>query len=130
MGRPKGSKNKGVRAKARTPYQTYSDWYDKYTKGNKSKLFSKKFSKDEFDYWYKIARAKGMKNPARKIAMEQEYVERSMEKGLRKMYGKDNIPDMSTKEKRQQVVQDYINNLTAQGMNESDAWEEFREYFY
>ena len=48
MGRPKGSKNKRVRAKARTPYQTYSDWYDKYTKGAKKSLFRDKLTPEEF----------------------------------------------------------------------------------
>lgn len=129
MGRPKGSKNKRVRAKPRTPYQTYSDWYDQYTKKGKDKLFMPKFNKDEFEFWYKRAKAKGLKNPARKVAMDQEYVERSMEKGLKKMYG-DNIPDLKTKEARQQIARDYVDNLISQGLTESDAWEEFREYFY
>lgn len=130
MARRKGSRNRGVRSKPRTPYQTYSDWYDKYTKGDKAKLFDKKLTKEEFEYWYKRAKAKGYKNPARKVAMEQEYVERSFERGLRKKYGKDNIPDLSSKEARQQAARDYINELTSQGMSEEDAWEEFREYFY
>lgn len=129
MGRPRGSKNRVKRKAPRTPYQTYSDWYDKYTKGNKKALFDKKLSKEEFEYWYKIAKAKGYKNPARKVAMEQEYVERSFERGLRKKYG-DKMPDLSTKEQRIKVAQDYINELISQGMSEADAWEEFREYFY
>ena len=129
MGRPRGSKNKKPRAKARTPYQTYSYWYDKYTKNGKDKLFMPKFSEDDFEFWYKRAKAKNLPNPARKVAMEQEYVERSMEKGLRKMYGND-IPDLSSKEARQKLAQDYVNNLMSQGLTESDAWEEFREYFY
>lgn len=140
MARRKGSKNRRVRAKPRTPYQTYSDWYDTYTKDGKSKLFGKKLKehtddpkhdKESFEYWYRRAKAKGYKNPARKVAMEQEYVDRSFEYGLRKMYGKDNIPDLSTKEKRRQVAEDYVNDLMLNGgMTEEDAWEEFREYFY
>lgn len=129
MGRPKGSRNRVRRKAPRTPYQTYSDWYDRYTKGAKSKLFDKKLSKEEFEYWYKRAKAKGYANPARKVAMEQEYVERSFEKGLRKMYG-DDIPDLSTKEARQQLAENYVNDLTAQGLSIEEAWEEFREYFY
>ena len=129
MGRPKGSRNRAKRKAPRTPYQTYSDWYDKYTKGNKSKLFDKKLSKEEFEYWYKRAKAKGYANPARKVAMEQEYVERSFEKGLKKLYG-DDIPDLSTKEARQQLAENYVNDLTAQGLSIEEAWEEFREYFY
>jgi hypothetical protein len=129
MGRPKGSKNRVKRQRARTPYQTYSYWYDKYTKGDKAKLFSKKLSKEEFEYWYKRARAKGYSNPARKVAMEQEYVERSMERGLRKMYG-DDLPDLSTKEARMKYAQDYVDQLILDGLSEEDAWSEFREYFY
>lgn len=129
MARRKGSKNRVRRKSARTPYQTYSDWYDKYTKGDKAKLFSKKYSKEEFEYWYKRAKAKGLKNPARKVAMEQEYVERSMERGLRKMYG-DELPDLSTKEARMKFAQDYVDQLVLDGLSEEDAWEEFRDYFY
>lgn len=36
MGRPIGSKNKKPRAKARTAYETYEYWYDKYTRGEKA----------------------------------------------------------------------------------------------
>ena len=36
MGRKLGIKNKKTRAKAKSPYETYSYWYDKYTKGEKA----------------------------------------------------------------------------------------------
>ena len=36
MGRKLGSKNKKIRAKARSAYDTYSYWYDVYTKGEKA----------------------------------------------------------------------------------------------
>ena len=36
MGRKLVSKNKFKRAKARSAYDTYSYWYDKYTKGEKA----------------------------------------------------------------------------------------------
>ena len=138
MGRPRGSRNRGVRRRARTPYQTYSEWYDKYTKGNKKGLFAPKLhnkeqypdDKDSFEYWYKIAKAKGLSNPARTVAMEQEYVERSMERGLRKIYG-NNMPDLSDKDKRREVAQQFVDDLVINdGLTESDAWEEFRDYFY
>lgn len=129
MGRPIGSKNKGIRRKARSPYQTYSYWYDKYTKGYKAGWFRPKYDKKEFNYWYKIAKMKKVKNPARYIAMSQEYVERSFERGYKKLYGK-NLPDITDKNTRIQIAQDYVNDLMQQGFDESDAWEEFREYFY
>lgn len=140
MGRPKGSRNRKLRKAPRSAYDTYSDWYDRYTKGDKSKLFSKKLKrytndplhdKDSFEYWYRRAKAKGYANPARKVAMEQEYVDRSMERGLRKMYGKDDMPDLSTKEARMEYAKQYVDQLVLEkGISESDAWEEFREYFY
>lgn len=141
MGRPRGSKNKKPRAKARTAYQTYLGWYDQYTKeyggADRSKWFKPKLhekalsSKDEdsFEYWYKIAKAKGVKNPARYVAMSQEYVERSFESGYKRLYGK-SLPDITDEKVRKQIAQDYVNNLINQGLTESDAWEEFREYFY
>ena len=36
MGRKLGSKNKKIRAKARSAYDTYSYWYDTYTKDEKA----------------------------------------------------------------------------------------------
>ena len=36
MGRKLGIKNKGTRAKAKSPYETYEYWYDKYTKDEKA----------------------------------------------------------------------------------------------
>ena len=137
MGRPKGSKNKGKRAAPRGAYKTYSDWYDKYTKGHKAGWFRPKLhekalgpkDEDSFEYWYKIAKAKGVKNPARYVAMSQEYVERSFERGYKKLYGKD-MPDITDKKVRKEIAENYVNDLIGQGLSESDAWEEFREYFY
>ena len=36
MARKLGIKNKKTRAKAKSPYETYSYWYDTYTKGEKA----------------------------------------------------------------------------------------------
>ena len=142
MGRPKGSKNSRKRNSARSAYQTYSDWYDKYTKGYKNKFFSPKYHEKEqytgdqesFEYWYKRAKAKGYSNPARHVAMSQEYVERSFEKAFVKKYGKDpsTYPlDLSNKKERIKFAEDFVNDLMQNGgLTESDAWEEFREYFY
>lgn len=141
MGRPKGSKNKGKRKAPRTPYQAYSDWYAQYTKeyggADRSKWFKPKYhekalgpkDEDSFEYWYKIAKAKGVKNPARYVAMSQEYVERSFERGYKRLYGK-NLPDVTDEKVRKQIAQNYVNDLINQGLTESEAWEEFREYFY
>ena len=81
MGRKLGSKNKVIRAKARSAYDTYEYWYDKYTKGEKAGWFRPKLNKQEFDEMYELAKRAGIKtNRARTIAMSQEYVDRKFEK--------------------------------------------------
>jgi hypothetical protein len=129
MGRPKGSKNKTLRVKARTPYQTYSDWYDKYTKGHKKGWFAPKYSKAEFDQEYNLAKLAKLKNPARSVAMSQLYVERSFIKAYKKQYGKD-LGDITDKQTRIDIAETWVKEKMAEGLDESDAWEEFREYFY
>lgn len=130
MGRPKGSKNSRLRKAPRSPYQTYSDWYDKYTKGKKAGWFSAKYTEAEFNQQYDLAKKAGYDNPARRVAMSQEYVDRSFERGYRKLYGED-MPDISDKKVRMRIAQDYVDQLRIeQGYSESRAWESFREYFY
>ena len=131
MARPKGSRNKRARKKARSAYDTYKGWYKQYTKNGKDRLFSPMFDQQEFEYWYKRAKMKGMANPARAVAMDQEYVARSMEKALKKKFGGyDNMPELDTKEKRRAFADKYVEDLMEWGKSESDAYEEFREYFY
>ena len=87
MGRKLGSKNKGVRAKARSAYDTYSYWYDKYTKGEKAGWFRPKLNKQEFDEMYDLAKKAGIKtNRARTIAASQEYVDRNFEKKYKELF--------------------------------------------
>ena len=61
MGRKLGSKNKKIRAKARSAYDTYSYWYDKYTKGEKAGWFRDKLSEQEFNEMYDLAKKAGIK---------------------------------------------------------------------
>ena len=130
MGRKLGSKNKVKRAKARSAYDTYSYWYDTYTKGEKAKWFRPKLNKQEFDKMYDLTKKSGVKhNIARTVAMSQEYVDRKFEKKYKELYGK-NMGDIRDKADREKMFTDFVNELTAQGMSYDDAKHEFKKYFY
>ena len=130
MGRRLGSKNKVKRAKARSAYDTYSYWYDKYTKGKKAGWFRPKYSKQEFDKMYDLAKKAGIKtNRARTIAMSQEYVDRKFEKQYKELYGKE-LGDLTDPKDREKLFTDFVDELTAQGMSYDDARNEFEKYFY
>ena len=130
MGRKLGSKNKVKRAKARSAYDTYSYWYDKYTKGKKAGWFRPKYSKQEFDKMYDLAKKAGIKtNRARTIAMSQEYVDRKFEKKYKELYGKE-LGDLTNPKDREKLFSDFTKELTAQGMSYDDARSEFEKYFY
>ena len=107
MGRKLGSKNKVKRAKARSAYDTYSYWYDKYTKGKKAGWFRPKYSKQEFDKMYDLAKKAGIKtNRARTIAMSQEYVDRKFEKKYKELYGKE-LGDLRDPTDREKLFSDF-----------------------
>ena len=130
MGRKLGSKNKGKRAKARSAYETYEYWYDKYTKGEKAGWFRPKLSEKEFNDMYDLAKRAGIKtNRARTIAMSQEYVDRKFERKYKELYGK-NMGDIRNKADREQLFLDYVDELVMQGMSYDDARNEFEKYFY
>ena len=130
MGRKLGSKNKGVRAKARSAYDTYSYWYDKYTKGEKAGWFRPKYSEQKFNEMYDLAKKAGIKtNRARTIAASQEYVDRKFEKKYKELYGKE-LGDLTNPKDREKLFLDFTKELTAQGMSYDDAKSEFEKYFY
>ena len=130
MGRKLGSKNKVKRAKARSAYDTYSYWYDKYTKGKKAGWFRPKYSKQKFEEMYDLAKKAGIKtNRARTIAMSQEYVDRKFEKKYKELYGKE-LGDLTNPKDREKLFSDFTKELTAQGMSYDDAKSEFEKYFY
>ena len=130
MGRKLGSKNKTIRAKARTAYDTYEYWYDKYTKGEKAGWFRPKYTKQKFDELYELAKRAGIKtNRARTIAMSQEYVDRNFEKQYKELYGK-NMGDLRDPKAREKLFLDFKDEMVAQGMSYEDAREEFKRYFY
>ena len=126
MARKLGSKNKGPRAKARTPYETYESWYDKYTKGSKANWFSPKYSEAEFNEQYELAKRAKLKNPARTVAMSQEYVNRKFETQYKKLYGEE-LPDISTEEKREALFTQFIADF---GYTWEQGRDEFEKYFY
>lgn len=130
MGRKLGSKNKKLRAKARTAYETYSYWYDKYTKGEKAGWFRAKLSEAEFKEMYDLAKKAGIKtNRARTIAMSQEFVDRTFERKYKKFYGK-KLGDIRDKNDREQIFLNFVDDMTAQGVSYDDARNEFERYFY
>ena len=130
MGRKLGSKNKVKRAKARSAYETYEYWYDKYTKGEKAGWFRPKYSEQKFNEMYDLAKRSGIKNNrARSIAMSQEYVDRKFEKKYKELYGKE-MGDLRDPKDRERLFLDFVGELTAQGMSYDDAREEFEKYFY
>ena len=130
MGRRLGSKNKGKRAKARSAYETYSYWYDKYTKGEKAGWFRPKLTEQKFNEMYDLAKKAGIKtNRARTIAASQEYVDRKFEKKYKELYGK-NMGDIRNKADREQLFVDFVDELVAEGKSYDDARNEFEKYFY
>ena len=130
MGRRLGSKNKGTRAKARSAYETYSYWYDKYTKGEKAGWFRPKYTEQKFNELYELAKRAGIKtNRARSIAMSQEYVDRKFEKKYKELYGK-NMGDLRDPKAREKLFLDFKDEMIAQGMSYDDAKNEFEKYFY
>lgn len=129
MARKKGSKDTKKRATRRTAYETYEYWYDKYTKGHKAGWFRDKYTKTEFEEQYKLAKFAGITNPARMVAASQEYVDRSFEKKYKKMYGKE-LGDIRKKASRENIFNDYVSALIANGLTFDEARDEFERYFY
>ena len=130
MGRKLGSKNKSTRTKAKSAYETYEYWYDKYTKGEKAGWFKPKWDEQEFNEMYDLAKRAGIKtNRARTIAMSQEYVDRKFEKQYKELYGK-KLGDIRDEKVRQKLFLDFADELVVQGMSYADARKEFKSYFY
>ena len=136
MGRPRGRKNRRVRAKPRTAYETYSYWYDEYTKGKKKSLFRDKLTESEFKDKYarlkQLDRMQGIKpvNVARRVAMAQERITREGERKAKELYGK--LPDLTTEADREAFFTQFYNDMKNQygDLSHDDIEEEFREYFY
>ena len=115
------------RAKARSPWETYNYWYDKYTKGEKAGWFRDKLTESEFNKQYDLAKKAKMANPAKAVAQSQEYVDREFEKKYKKLYGK-NLPDIRDKKARENLFIDFMNESGIDDWDE--ARDEFEKYFY
>jgi hypothetical protein len=129
MGRPIGSKDKKSRAKARTAFETYNYWYDKYTKGIKAGWFADRYTEAEFNKQYELAKLAKLKNPARMVAASQEFVDRSFEKKYKQLYGKD-LGNIKNKNTRVKIFEDFVDDMQTQGMTYDQARAEFEQYFY
>ena len=129
MARKKGSKDTKKRASKRTAYETYEAWYEKYTKGSKAGWFRPKYSEEDFNKAYKLAKMAKLKNPARMVAASQEYVDRRFEKKYKEHYGKA-LGDIRSKADRERIFTDFVNDLIAEGKTYEEARDEFESYFY
>ena len=130
MGRPLGSKNKKPRKAAKTAWETYNYWYDKYTKDEKAGWFKEKLTKEEFEAQYELAKKAGIKvNRARTIARSQEYVDRKFEKKYKELYGQ-KLGDLRDKRAREDLFFDFVDELQQSGMSYDEARNEFEKYFY
>lgn len=129
MGRPIGSRDKKTRAKARTAFETYNYWYDKYTKGIKAGWFADRYTEAEFNKQYELAKLAKLKNPARMVAASQEFVDRSFEKKYKQLYGKD-LGNIKNKNTRVKIFEDFVDDMQTQGMTYDQARAEFEQYFY
>lgn len=142
MARKLGSKDIIQRASRRSAYETYSAWYDKYTKDYKKGWFSGKLTKEQFETEYEIAKRAKIPNPARSIAASQELVDRQFEKQYKKLYGKE-LGDIRNEEKRRELFINYAidKGFEAESFNKlkltdeekeklRDIRDEFERYFY
>lgn len=137
MGRPKGRKNKRVRAKPRTAYETYEYWYKEYTKDpHKKSLFRDKLTETEFQIKYErlkeLDKASGNKptNLARRVAMAQERISREGEKRAKEFYG-GKLPDLTTEADREQFFVDYYLKIQGdENLSHDEIEEMFKQYYY
>ncbi len=132
MARKIGSKDRKKRQEARSAYETYSAWYDIYTKGDKKYWFKEKYDQEEFEKEYDLMKKAGMKNPARMVAASQEYVDRTFEKKYKQYYGKP-MGDISNRAAREKLFTDFAaaEYTDSNGVIDYEAArEDFEEYFY
>lgn len=123
-------KYKANRSKAKTPYEAYEYWYKKYTKGYKEGWFAPKYTEDEFNEQYELAKKAGIKvNIAKTIAASQEFVDRTFEKRYKELYGT-HMPDIRDKAARIRMFEDFVAQMELEGMTYDQAREEFEKYFY
>lgn len=69
-------------AKKRSSYETYSDWYDKYSKT--SEMETSKMSESKFNKIMDAYKEAGIDNPARRAAASQRIVNQKQARGFSK----------------------------------------------
>ena len=101
------------RAKRRTPYETYSYWYDKKTQSAAGKKkYYEKLTKEEFEREYDLVRREGAKNPAKTIAEGQRKLSFKVQKEYEKLTDRRvTAEDIETKEAREQLFYDLVDAL-------------------
>ena len=101
------------RAKRRTPYETYSYWYDKKTKtAAGKKKYYEKLTKEEFEKEYDLVRQAGAKNPAKTIAEGQRKLSYNVQKAYQDLTGKKvTAEDIETKAAREALFYSLVDQL-------------------
>lgn len=115
------------RAKRRTPYETYSYWYDQKTKTEAGKRkYRPKLTESEFYDYYDDAKDAGVRNPAKTIAEKQRKIRYSFQKEYEEAMNKKlTIEDFETPEARERLFMDF-----AEGYDDTDAAREAFEDLY
>ena len=115
------------RAKRRTPYETYSYWYDQKTKTDAGKRkYKPKLTESEFYEYYDDAKDAGVRNPAKTIAEKQRKIRYSFQKEYEQAMDKKlTIEDFETPEARERLFMDF-----AEGYDDTDAAREAFEDLY
>lgn len=67
-------------AKKRSSYETYSDWYDKYSKT--SEMETSKMSESKFNKIMAAYKEAGVDNPARRAAASQRIINQKQARGF------------------------------------------------
>lgn len=78
---------------------------------------------------YELAKRAGLKNPARAVAMSQEYVDRKFEREYKKFYGK-KLGDIRDKQERERLFTDFVEDRINEGYDYDSARKMFETYFY
>lgn len=114
---------KANRARKRTPWETYNYWYDQKTRTEAGKRkYHERLTKSEFDYYYKLTKEAGYKNPAKTLAEKQRKIRYSVQREYEQAMGKRlSIEEYETKEAREEL----FFNFAEQFDNMDDAREAF-----
>ena len=94
-------KYKKNRKKARSPFDTYSDYYDKLAKKN-SHMMMTKYNKEDFEKEWYLSKMAGLKNPAIMVARSQRKWEYQFSRRYKKATGIE-LTGLETDKQRQNV---------------------------